>query len=83
MKFRKKDKEEYFTHSHLEDVERMLRVCTERGIDTDLRTCAFLWDYYSERFAAGWLSLFEDDDLLFTTIFITAESNNHLKGIDI
>jgi hypothetical protein len=84
MKFRHKEEIKEFTHRHIEDVERMVRVCSENGIETDLQTCAFLWENFSLYASASWLNLEEySDNALFDTLFRHAVYNNHLKGIDV
>lgn len=47
------------------DCERMVRVLAERGLDASIEQVRQLWEQYSERSAAGWLMLEEEDDDLF------------------
>lgn len=84
MKFRKQETENQgHNHRHNHDVERILRVMTANGYDTDYMTCAFLWDDYSEDYAAGWMGLPESDEDLFKRVLGQAGKNNYMKGIDI
>lgn len=83
MKFIVKSKTKDFTHRHLPDVQRIYQVMTAGGVDTDLETCALLWDEYSEDYAAGWLGLPEYDEDLFDTVMCKAKSLSHYKGIEI
>lgn len=84
MKFIVKNyQNEGFTHRHLSDVERIFAVMSAGGVDTDLNTCAYIWDEYSDDYAAGWLGLPDDDQDLFDTVMRKAKSLNHIKGFEV
>lgn len=53
---------------HQEDVERIIRICAERGYIIDATTARAAWENYSDTMAANWLSLYEDDDLVFEAV---------------
>lgn len=84
MKFIVRDyKQGNFTHRHLADVERIFSVMSVGGVDTDMETCAYIWDEYSDDCAAGWIGLPDDDQDLFDTIMRKAQMLNHIKGFEV
>lgn len=85
MIFRKKPIDDIltFNHRHLGDVVRIQRVAEQNGYEADLEACAYLWDEYSDRYAAGWLGLPEDDNDLWTLVLYEAGLRRHIKGFDI
>lgn len=84
MKFIVRNNEsDTFEHRHMSDVQRIYEVMTSGGVETDLQTCAYIWDSYSDDYAAGWLGLPEEDTDLFNTIMSKAETMNHIKGFEL
>lgn len=85
MIFRKKPIDDIltFNHRHLGDVVRIQQVCEQNGYEADLEACAYLWDEYSDRYAAGWLGLPEDDNDLWTEIIFQASRLNYVKGFEV
>jgi len=58
---RKIIKNDDYRHRHHSDVERLQRVILINGYEADLRSAAGIWEDYSDDYAAGWLSMPEDD----------------------
>jgi len=84
MIFRKKtNNDTNFNHPHIGDVVRIQRVAEEHGYEADLEACAYIWDEYSDRHAAGWINLPEDDEYLWPQVLSTANSLNHIKGFEV
>lgn len=50
---------------HKLDVERIISVLSQRGYEVSFAQAFNAWSDYSESMSAGWLSLPEDDKLLF------------------
>lgn len=50
------------------DVQRIISVCEARGYVIDALTAEWAWCEYSDRYAAGWLFLPEDDEQLFSAV---------------
>jgi len=61
------------------DVERILSILKENGIEVTKPWITKLWKDYSETYCAGWLVLEEDDDDLFLGILYYLESKTKMK----
>lgn len=84
MIFRKKTPlDNNFEHRHISDVFRIQQVCEQNGYEADLQACAYLWDEYSDSYAAGWLGMPESDDDLWSEIISQAMRLNYVKGFDV
>lgn len=84
MIFRKKTKTDTnFNHRHIGDVVRIQRVAEQHGYEADLEACAYIWGYYSDTMAAGWINLPEDDEYLWPQVLSTANRLNHIKGFEV
>jgi hypothetical protein len=59
---------EEYHHRHLHDVMTIQRVCRDNNLELSLEECADAWEDYSELYAAGWLGLPEEEDVLFDII---------------
>ena len=53
---------------HPEDCQRIQKIMADRGYYATIRQCDLMWRAYSDRYAAGWLGLPEDDDGVFAEI---------------
>ena len=51
-----------------DDVDRIVRVCAERGYAITPEDACAAWERYSETLAAGWLSLGPDDEEVYECI---------------
>lgn len=56
------------TYSYPHDVERIQRVFVDKGFVISRSGAHDAWDKYSDSFAAGWLILPDDDNVLFDAI---------------
>ena len=84
MIFKKKaTNDQYFNHRHIGDVVRIQRVAEEHGYEADLEACAYIWDEYSDDYAAGWLLLPEEDEDLWETVHRKAQLLSHIKGFEV
>jgi hypothetical protein len=52
-------------HVHSEDVDRIVRVFAARGRPISRELACAAWREYSAAWAAGWMELPEDDEMLF------------------
>jgi hypothetical protein len=75
--------EENFEHRWIYDVQRIQKVARDNGYEADLDACAYLWDEYSDDYAAGWMGLPENDDDLWEIVINKAEQLSYrIKGFE-
>jgi len=68
LKFKPVVPPEYDTLWQTDDVDRIIKICNERGYyisDTDARAA---WVEYSDSWCACWMSLGDDDDVIFNNV---------------
>lgn len=53
-----------FTHRHLEDVKELQARYAKLGYNYPLEQCANIWEDYSDRYAAGWLGMGDENDII-------------------
>lgn len=57
-----------FDHDFMSDVDRIVNVLKDRGIDCSRHDAAWMWDQYSDSMAAGWMMLPDDDEHVYGCI---------------
>jgi len=50
------------------DIQRIIKICKERNFEISPENATIAWILYSESISAGWIDLFEEDDLIFFVI---------------
>ena len=53
-----------FTHRHLEDVKELQARYAKLGYNYPLEQCANIWEDYSDGYAAGWLGMGNEEDII-------------------
>lgn len=67
---------------HKLDVERIIAVLSQRGYEVSFAQAFDAWSGYSESMSAGWLSLPEDDKLLFDLTHKFLRGFTSGRGVD-
>lgn len=57
-----------FKEMYPADVDRIIRVCADKGYEILRSDAVAAWDAYSDSMCAGWMMLPDDDDDIFDTI---------------
>lgn len=63
-KLRLRDERDEYRH----DLDRIIQIARSRGFDLDRETARKAWEAYSGSMAAGWMSLDEDDDAVWSSV---------------
>lgn len=53
---------------YIEDIKRIKNILIEKGYNATLTNSESLWDKYSDSMEAGWISLPDEDEAVFSCI---------------
>lgn len=60
---------EWHLHQYIDDINRIKDICLDKGFSVSNEDVCWAWEKYSKEFyCASWLTLYEDDDLIFDSI---------------
>ena len=63
---RLKFKEQYNHHpEYTNDIDRIVNIFADRGYEISHCDAVSAWEYFSDCYAAGWMSLGEDDEVFY------------------
>lgn len=57
------------------DVNRIIIVCANAGFEIDYDTAKQAWESYSKNMSAGWMSLPNDESVLFNSVMCYAKED--------
>jgi hypothetical protein len=70
MKKQLKVKEPYNHHfEYQNDIDRIVKIFADRGYDISHQDAVRAWEMVSDNWAAGWLTLHEDEEEIFQDCF--------------
>lgn len=67
---------DYEGFEYFADIQRMIKVCNDRGINILPKLAKKLWNRYSDNLCACWLYLPDSDEELFEILFNAAKEYN-------